>query len=620
MRGEPDASSFPNGGTRSTSRARGYTTWDPTSPPFIREGTNGATLYIPTCFCSWTGDALDVKTPLLRSGAAIGAQAVRLLRLLGDKTTEFVQTTLGAEQEFFVVDRGFFAARPDLMFSGRTLFGAKPPKGQELEDHYFAAIPSRVLAFIQEVESELWKVGVPTRARHNEVAPGQHEMAPVFEFSNLAVDHNMIQMELLRETAARHGLACLLHEKPFANVNGSGKHNNWSMCTDHGMNLLDPTSKPKANVLFQCFLSCILHAVDTHADVLRASIATPGNDWRLGMGEAPPAIMSVYLGADILELVDWILSLDPHDTATLSKLDEKPDLPFLHLGKSAVAPFRRDRTDRNRTSPFAFTGNKFEFRAAGSSQNCGHVVTILNTIVADSIRTFSDQLEEAIKTAPSLEAATIAVNQRFLKQHSRVIFEGDGYTEDWIQEAKKRGLPNFPEAVGALEAFTNPKNIELFSSLGVLNPRETEARYHIYLDHYVNTINIEANLIVTMINSTIVPSTMKYSHRIAQTINEVKSAGVDLTLGLEAGICAPQLDLLRNTQTLLNRIMLANSELQKCLSSFPANVSHKAEAEWVRDNIKPKMIAIRTLVDSLEGLVDGDLWTLPKYSELMFVK
>lgn len=555
-----------------------------------------------------------MKTPLLRSAAALGAQAVRLLRLLGDTTTEFVQTTLGAEQEFFVVDRDFYSARPDLMFAGRTLFGAKPPKGQELEDHYFATIPARVLAFVQEVESELWKVGVPTRARHNEVAPGQHEMAPVFEYSNLAVDHNMIQMELLRETAARHGLACLLHEKPFANVNGSGKHNNWSMCTDTGLNLLDPTSKPRANILFQCFLSCILHAVDVHADILRGAVATPGNDWRLGMAEAPPAIMSVYLGADILEMVEWVLQLDPNNT-TQARAEEKSDAPLLHLGKAAVAPFRRDRTDRNRTSPFAFTGNKFEFRAVGSSQNCGHIVTILNTIVADAIRTFANDLEATIKTAPSLESAIITVNQKYLKQHMRVIFEGDGYSEDWLIEAKKRGLPNFPETVGALESFIQPKNIELFSSLGVLNPRETEARYHIYLEHYVNTINVEANVIVSMVNSTVIPAAINYAQKLAKSIALVKSVGVDITV-----LGDPQTALLTKIVTLNNQLINNTSELQTTLAAAPHKVPAKTQAEWIRDNVKPKMLAVRNIVDQLEGIIDGALWTLPKYSDLMFVK
>lgn len=550
----------------------------------------------------------------MRSAAAIGAQAVRLLRLLGDTTTEFVQTTLGAEQEFFVVDRDFYSARPDLMFAGRTLFGAKPPKGQELEDHYFATIPSRVLAFVQEVESELWKVGVPTRARHNEVAPGQHEMAPVFEYSNLAVDHNMIQMELLRETAARHGLACLLHEKPFANVNGSGKHNNWSLCTDSGLNLLDPTSKPRANVWFQCFLSCILRAVDVHADILRGAVATPGNDWRLGMSEAPPAIMSVYLGADILELVDWVMTLDPQ-AATHPRAEERSDSLFLHLGKSAVAPFRRDRTDRNRTSPFAFTGNKFEFRAVGSSQNCGHVVTILNTIVADAIRTFSDELEATIKTAPSLEAAIIMVNQKYLKQHMRIIFEGDGYSDAWVEEATKRGLPNCTETVGALESFIKPKNIDLFSSLGVLNPRETEARYHIYLDHYINTINVEANVIVSLVNSNVIPAAVNYANKLAKTIALVKSVGVDITVHGD-----PQTALLAKIVGLNNQVINANNDLQETLASASHKPDPKSEAEWIRDNIKPKMVTVRTLVDQLEGLIDGALWTLPKYSDLMFVK
>jgi glutamine synthetase len=555
---------------------------------------------------------LDVKTPLLRSAAALSAQALRLLRLLGDDTTEFVQTTLGAEQEFFVVDRSFYAARPDLLFAGRTLFGAKPPKGQELEDHYFATIPSRVLAFVEEVESELWRLGVPTRARHNEVAPGQHEMAPVFEFSNLASDHNMIQMALLKEVAARHGLACLLHEKPFANVNGSGKHNNWSMCTDKGLNLLDPSATPRSNLLFQCFLSCILHAVDTHADLLRASIATPGNDWRLGMAEAPPAIMSVYLGADILELVDWINTLDPkraqHDS------QENPDFPYVHLGKAAVAPFRRDRTDRNRTSPFAFTGNKFEFRAVGSSQNVGHVVTVLNTIVADSIRTFSDELEAVLPTAPSLQAATVIMNQKFLKKHSRIIFEGNGYSQEWVEEAARRGLPNLPETVEALTGFNTKKNIDLFQSLGVLKPEETHARYNIYLEHYVHTLNIEANVMISMVNGNIVPFALKYSKHIADSISAVEAV-----LGKDEQ--NPQRQLLATIQSNLNQLILANQLLSNTLATRPASFEHhKNEAEWVRDQMKPKMIAIRSLVDALEGLIEDQSWTLPKYSDLLFLK
>ena len=612
VRGEPDASSFPNGGTRSTSRARGYTTWDPTSPAFIRHGPNGSTLYIPTCFCSWTGDALDVKTPLLRSAAALSNEAVRLLRLLGDEDTKFVHTTLGAEQEFFVVDRSFYSARPDLLFAGRTLFGAKPPKGQELEDHYFATIPARVFAFIQEVESELWKVGVPTRARHNEVAPGQHEMAPVFEFSNMASDHNMVQMELLREIAQRHGLACLLHEKPFANVNGSGKHNNWSMCTDKGVNLLDPSATPRANQFFQCFLSCILHAVDTHADLLRASIATPGNDWRLGMAEAPPAIMSVYLGADILELVNWLQSLDP--TKTTQSIQEESAEFLLHLGKAAVAPFRRDRTDRNRTSPFAFTGNKFEFRAVGSSQNVGHVVTVINAIVADSIRSFSAELEQALKTAPSTEAAILMVNQKWLSQHKRIIFEGDGYSDEWVKEAARRGLPNLTETVCALEGFDSQKNIDLFQKLGVLNPQETHARYNIYLEHYVNTINVEANVVVSMVNSIIVPTAMKYSEQVANSI-----ISVEKVLGTNES--SPQRSILKNVHALLNQLIVANQELSATLEARPKSFGHhKDEAEWVRDHIKPKMNAIRATVDQIEGLIEDRLWTLPKYSDLLFIK
>lgn len=612
MRGEPDASSFPNGGTRSTSRARGYSTWDPTSPAFIRSGTNGSTLYIPTCFCSWTGDALDVKTPLLRSSASVSTQASRLLRMIGDSKVKYVTTSLGAEQEFFVVDRSYYAARPDLLFAGRTLFGSKPPKGQELDDHYFATIPPRVLAFIQEVEGELWKLGVPSRASHNEAAPGQHEISPIYETLNIASDHNMIQMELLQDIAMRHNLAVLLHEKPFSNVNGSGKHNNWSLTTDYGLNLLEPSMNPRENILFQVFLTCVLHAVDVHADLLRAAVATPGNDWRLGMSEAPPAIMSVYLGAEIQNLIDWLQTRSLEKKVDTEELKEI-DISLLHVGSLAIAPFKRDKTDRNRTSPFAFTGNKFEFRAVGSSQNVGHTMFILNTIMADSIKTFADQLENLLKTKPetSVKVAIHEIINSFISDHKRIIFDGDGYSQEWIIEAEKRGLPNLKETVVALEAFCSSKNIELFNSLNVLNPRETMARYKIYLEHYINTINVEANCVLHISKTFIIPCAIRYQKDLAESINSVSSI-----FALDQN--DPQITNLKKVVSLIGSLIKKSESLSDLIKSKDKNIEIKIQAEWFRDIIKPLLLEIRKNSDNLEEMIDDNIWSLPRYSDMLF--
>jgi glutamine synthetase len=615
IRGEPDASSFPNGALRDTSQARGYTTWDPTSPAFIRNNTDGATLMIPTCFVSWTGDALDVKTPLLRATSALSREATRLLKLLGDMQVESVNSTLGAEQEFFVVDRALFQARSDLVFSGRTVLGAKPPKGQELEDHYFATVPPRILAYIEEVEHECWKLGIPARTSHNEVAPGQHEMAPIFEFSNVAADHNVIQMDIMTEIAQRHGLACLLHEKPFAGVNGSGKHNNWSIATNYGLNLLEPTSSPRDNLIFQVFLAVVIRAVDLHADLLRASVAVPGNDWRLGANEAPPAIMSVYLGSEIDGLVQWILKGMPESSGTFHGSPRR-SVTELNLG-AGITPFRRDRTDRNRTSPFAFTGNKFEFRAVGSSQSVGQTVAVLNTIAADSARFFANELETLLEKAPDTHPTVHArtLIQSILQQHQRVIFNGNGYSKEWVELAAQRGLPNIRECVSALEQFANEKNRNLFGSLGVLSNEETIARSNIYFEHYAKVINVEAQVAESMVSTQILPAALKHQANFAASVKALKDVGV-----LDAAV-APQKASLEDLVAKVNSLLENHKKLQDAIAtSQKAHGSPHDHAVLIRDTLKPALAELRQSADALELIVEDNIWPLPKYSDLLFLK
>lgn len=620
IRGEPDASSFPNGGIRSTYEARGYTTWDPNSPAFLVEDTNGKTLLIPTCFCSWTGEALDVKTPLLRSTESLSREAVRLLKILGDQKVRSVHSTLGAEQEFFVIDRGFYLARPDLLFAGRTVIGAKPPKGQEMEDHYFATMPPRIIAYLQEVEQQLWRMGIPTKTRHNEVAPGQHEMAPIFEDSNLAADHNMVMMEVLKEVATRHGLVCLLHEKPFASINGSGKHNNWSIATDYGLNLLEPTKNPRDNIVFQVFLAAVLRAVDLHADLLRASIATPGNDFRLGAGEAPPAIISAYLGSEIDELVRELIAYDDKvdtsaaggrgagDRPTLNKMVSE-----LNIG-GTVAPFKRDRTDRNRTSPFAFTGNKFEFRAVGSSQNVGSTITILNTIAADSIRAIGTEIEKAVSEGLELPKAIKRVVSSTLRAHERIIFNGNGYSQEWVEEAERRGLPNLRETVVALAPFESEKNIKLFESLRVLTASEIKSRKNIYYEHYCNTINIEAQCSLNLANAHVIPAGVAYQTQLANSIKAVKEITPNASLD-------GQYRRLADVSSHLEAVLAASKNLsEKLAERHKHHETPEIHATFFRDVIKPCLGEVRVHSDKLEHLVPDELWTLPKYSDMLFLK
>ncbi len=603
IKGEPDASSFPSGGLRSTFEARGYTAWDPTSPAFIREGVNGATLCIPTAFCSWTGEALDKKTPLLRSDEALCAQALRLLRALGDQTTKWVWSTAGPEQEFFLIDRGFFLLRPDLVATGRTLLGARPPKGQELEDHYFGSMPPRVLACLQEVERELWKLGVPVKTRHNEVAPSQFEIAPIFERSTVACDHNMLTMELLRQVAAKHGLVCLLHEKPFSGINGSGKHNNWSMSTDQGENLLEPGSTPADNARFIVFLTAVIRAVDLHADVLRISVARPGNDHRLGANEAPPAIMSIYLGAELDNVCRVLMG---------ERVSAGPAVTHMQLGVSSLPQLPRDSTDRNRTSPFAFTGNKFEFRAVGAGQSIADPNIALNTIAADSL---SYMAEEIQKHEPKLglEGAVQKVVQATLKTHYRVVFNGNNYSQSWHREAETRGLPNFRNTPEAIGHFATAKNIALFAKLNVLAENELRSRANVMYENYAKAIAIEAQCCHELATTTVLPAAMHNLEQTARALAAAREVAPRTDL-------RPQERLFESMIQRLNELIDATRDLQA--ASEEAEKHEEQITELVthyRDKVLPAMRRTRAACDALETMVDDDLWLLPRYREMLFL-
>jgi glutamine synthetase len=603
IKGEPDASSFPSGGLRATFEARGYTAWDPTSPAFLRETTNGSTLCIPTAFCSWTGEALDEKTPLLRSSEALNREAVRLLRLLGDDKVQYVYPTLGCEQEYFLVDRDLYMLRPDLVATGRTLFGAKPPKGQELEDHYFGSIAPRVLAFMQEVESELWKLGVPVKTRHNEVAPSQYELAPIFERSTIAVDHNMLCMEVLKQVAQKHGFQCLLHEKPYAGINGSGKHNNWSVATDTGENLLEPGKSPEQNMRFMVMLAAVMRAVDVHADLLRTTIAHAGNDHRLGANEAPPAILSIYLGEQLTDVVDAMIA------GTGRGSERKRET--MRLGVSVLPPLPRDATDRNRTSPFAFTGNKFEFRAVGSSQACGKPNAVLNTIVADAMSFISDAIEGA-KAKKGLEAAVNDVVVELFKKHKRILFNGNGYSSQWHAEAQKRGLPNFRNAVDAIGNFGSKKNAELFERFRVLSAKEVESRMHIMFEAYCKAIAIEGQSALSIARTMILPAAQRSQLTVAQSVAAAKSAGMKIKA---------QEKRLKELCGLVDGFVEAIDDLK---AEFEHAEAHDAapdkHAKTYRDKVVPAMGKLRVLADQLETMVDDAEWPLPKYREILFLQ
>ena len=598
IQGEPDASSFPSGGMRSTFEARGYTAWDPTSPPWLLRTQNGTTLVIPTAFVSWTGDSLDKKTPLLRSMEALSKQAVRILKVFGSKATRVV-TTCGPEQEYFLIDRNFYFSRPDLINAGRTLFGAKPPKGQELEDQYFGSIPDRVLAFMHDVENELYKVGVPVKTRHNEVAPSQYEIAPIFENANVATDHQMMTMETMKRLAPKYGLACLLHEKPFAGVNGSGKHLNWSMGDDLGNNLLNPGDTPHDNVQFLVFCAAVLRAVNKCQGLLRMSIASAGNDHRLGANEAPPAIISVFLGDMLTDIFEQIEKGSAKSTKHGGILD---------TGVSVLPKLPRDAGDRNRTSPFAFTGNKFEFRAVSSGQSIAFPNIALNVAVADSLDYMATELEKA-KGKKSLEAAVKDLLTKVIKENKRIIFNGNNYAAEWTKEAKKRGLLNLTNTVDALPELLKPETRKMFEKYKVLNERELNARTEINYEIYVKTLNVEGQLMVLMANRYILPAVLKFQKDVAESVSAVKSAG---------GSIKEAKKVLDRVTGLVDDLRGRTEKLEKSLDSHASSTA--AHAKHMRDAVVPAMSDLRETADHIETLMPHGMWPLPTYREMLFIK
>ncbi len=592
IKGEPDASSFPNGGLRATCEARGYTSWDPTSYAFIKDDV----LCIPTAFCSYTGEALDKKTPLLRSMDALSNQARRILKLFG-KDVSYVRTTLGAEQEYFLVRKEDYKERLDLILTGRTLLGASPSKGQELEEHYFGAIRTEVSEFMKDLDEELWKLGIPAKTKHNEVAPCQHELAPVFEMANVAVDHNMLTMELMKKVADRHDLVCLLHEKPFEGVNGSGKHNNWSMSTETE-NLLEPGDTPKENLQFLIFLAAIIKAVDEYADLLRATVASPGNDHRLGANEAPPAIISIFVGEELEAVIDSIASNSPYAAPTKLKMD---------LGVDVLPTFSKDSTDRNRTSPFAFTGNKFEFRMPGSSQNLSDADTVLNTAVAKSLHDYADELEGA----EDFESAVIALIKRTIHDHRRVIFNGDGYTEAWEKEAERRGLPNAKYTPLAMKALLADKNIRLMEQFGVLTKTEMHSRYEVEVEHYSKVINIEALTMLEMLRKQIMPAVAGYSSEVASAAAAKQAVSDKLSVRSET-------KLLEKLSAGADELSDAIDTLQEAVDQATAESDEPAKSYLYHDAVLPAMEKARKTSDTLERICSEDYWPLPSYSRMLY--
>lgn len=599
IKGEPDASSFPSGGLRSTFEARGYTTWDCTSPAFLREDTWGVTLYIPTAFCSYRGEALDKKTPLLRSMQAINEQALRIIRLFGNTTSKRVIPYVGPEQEYFLVDKEKYLQRKDLIYAGRTLFGAMPPKGQEMDDHYFGSIRPRVGAFMKEVNEEMWRLGVTAKTQHNEAAPAQHELAPIYTQVNVAVDHNQMMMEALKRIAGHHGLTCLLHEKPFAGVNGSGKHNNWSISTDDGINLLNPGDTPHDNIQFLLVLACIIKAVDVHADLLRESTAVPGNDHRLGAAEAPPAIISIFLGEQLEDVVDQLCSTG---LATHTKHGD-----LLRTGVATLPDFVKDATDRNRTSPFAFTGNKFEFRMVGSSDSVSSPNVVLNTIVAEAFKEAADQLEQA----EDFDTAVHDMIKTLLSEHRRIIFSGNGYSQEWVEEAERRGLPNLKIGIDSVDSLITDKAIRLFESFGVYTKAELESRAEIEYESYAKTINIEAKTMIDMAGKQIIPAVIRYTTNLAASLGAVQSACPEAD-------CSTQKELLLETSDLLADMKTALAALTDAIGKAAAVVNNKERAYAYHDLVTTAMENLRRSADRLEMIVDKELWPLPSYGDLIF--
>ena len=595
IKGEPDASSFPSGGIRATFEARGYTVWDITSPAFIYDSGNTKTLCIPTAFCSYTGEALDKKTPLLRSMEAISKQAVRICRLFGDTQTQKVIASVGAEQEYFIVDRETYLKRKDLIFTGRTLFGAMPPKGQEMEDHYFGAIKERVANYMRDLDVELWKLGIAAKTEHNEAAPAQHELAPIFGTANLATDENMLIMNVMKKVALRHGLVCLLHEKPFAGVNGSGKHNNWSLTTDTGRNLLSPGKQPQNNEMFLLMLAAMMKAVDEHAGLLRMSASNPGNDHRLGGHEAPPAVISMFLGEQLTAIVEHIIEGNDENVPSVSNMK---------VGVSTLPVIRRDATDRNRTSPFAFTGNKFEFRMTPSSGCIADANTVLNTITADALARFADELEQA----EDFETALHALIRREMTRHQRIIFNGNGYTDEWLAEAARRGLPNIRSMVDAIPELVQPESIALFERHGVYTEKELRARADVSYEIYAKTINIEALTMIDMAGKEIIPAVIRYTKELADAAMAVESMGVDASV---------QKELLVRTNVLLKQANAALCDLRE-RQVKAASLSGERQARAYFEEVCPAMEVLRAPVDHLEMIVDSRLWPMPTYGDLMF--
>ena len=593
VRGEPDASSFPSGGLRATFEARGYTAWDPTSYAFIKEGT----LCIPTAFCSYGGQALDKKTPLLRSMQALSKQALRILRIFGNTDAVRVFPTVGPEQEYFLVDKEVYRKRPDLMVAGRTLFGAKPPKGQELEDHYFGVIKPRVQAFMKELDAELWKLGILAKTEHNEVAPAQHEMAPIYTTVNIAADHNQLTMDIMKKVADRHGMVCLLHEKPFEGVNGSGKHNNYALSTDTGVNLLDPGDTPSENAQFLVFLSAVIAAVDDYQDLMRVAVASAGNDHRLGANEAPPAIISIFLGDELNELIQSIVNASKY---------EAHERDQMKLGVHILPRFSRDSTDRNRTSPFAFTGNKFEFRSLGSSQSISGPNVILNTAIADTLMKMADELE----AAEDVTAAVDALIRKTLSAHMRIIFNGNGYDQAWVEEAGRRGLLNLPTTVDALPYYVAPKNIELFERQKVFTREEVESRYEIKMETYIKVIDIEAMSTIDISRHLILPAAIAYAKDVASAINVKKSVAPELEPEAEKALLSSL-----NAQT--NTLYQATEKLESVLKGCDAGADMLARARYTRDQVIAAMNEVRAAGDALEGIVGKSYWPMPTYQDLL---
>lgn len=598
IKGEPDASSFPSGGLRATFEARGYTTWDCTSPAFVRHDAAGGILCIPTAFCSYTGEALDQKTPLLRSMEAVNKQALRLIRLFGNTTSKKITPSVGAEQEYFLIDKEKWLQRKDLTYTGRTLFGAMPPKGQEMDDHYLGTIRQRISAYMKEVNEECWKLGITAKTQHNEVAPAQHELAPIYAPANIAADHNQMMMRILKKVASRHGMRCLLHEKPFAGVNGSGKHNNWSLTTDDGINLLEPGKTPHENVQFLLVLTCILKAVDTHADLLRESAADVGNDYRLGGNEAPPSVISVFLGEQLEDVLEQLISTG---VATHSKKGSK-----LHTGVKTLPDFMKDATDRNRTSPFAFTGNKFEFRMVGSRDSISECNVVLNTIAAQAFKEACDRLE----AAPDFALAVHDLIKEYATDHQRIVFNGNGYAPEWAEEAERRGLPNLPSMVDAIPALTTEKAVSLFEEFHVFTRAELESRAEIQYEIYAKAINIEAKTMLDITTKQIIPAVIKYTTVLAQSINAVRAAAA-----VDVGV---QTSLLEKCSSRLSETDKAMGVLADAVAHIGDYPEGRERAVYCREKVVKAMEELRKPVDELEMLVDKEMWPMPSYGDLIF--